>query len=101
MMSLSAASDSRRGGTGAIRTDITITVITRTLTMDPAIIRTVTMDTVGTPTAMATADTVTTVVPVMGIVMEAERIGYGHGSPVGYGHRYGSRSGRVRSSRSR
>jgi hypothetical protein len=42
--------------------------------MDPVIIRTVTMDTVGTRTAMDTAATVTTVVPVMGIAMETERI---------------------------
>jgi len=63
MMSLSAASASRGGGAGAIRTDITIT----------AIIRTVTTDTVGTRTDMDTAGTVTTVVPVMGIAM-AERI---------------------------
>jgi hypothetical protein len=62
MMSSSAASAFRGGG--AIRTDITIT----------AIIRTVTTDTVGTRTAMDTAGTVTTVAPVMGIAMEAERI---------------------------
>ena len=74
MMSSSGASAFPGGGAGAIRTDITITAITRTLTMDPVIIRTVTMDTVDTRTAMDTAGTVTTVVPVMGIAMDAERI---------------------------
>jgi hypothetical protein len=55
MMSSSAASAFRGGGAGAIRTDITVTTITRTITMD-------------------TADTVTTVAPVMDIAMEAERV---------------------------
>ena len=82
MMSSSAASAFRDGGAGTIRTDITVTAITRT----------VTMDTVDTRTAMDTAGTVTTVAPVMDIAMAAAR---------GYGYRYGSRSGHSRSSRSR
>jgi hypothetical protein len=49
MMSSSAASALRGGGAGAIRTDITVTTI----------IRTITMDTAGTHTAMDTAGTVT------------------------------------------
>jgi hypothetical protein len=64
MMSSSAASAFRDGGAGAIRTDITITAITRTMTMD----------TVGTRTAMDTAGTVTTVAPVTGIATKAERV---------------------------
>ena len=63
MMSSSAASAFRGGGAGTIRTDITVTTITRTITMDTA----------GTH-IMDTAGTVTTVAPVMGIAMEAERI---------------------------
>jgi hypothetical protein len=63
MMSSSAAS-AFRGGAGAIRTDITVTTITRTITMDTA----------GTHTAMDTAGTVTMVAPVMDIAMEAERV---------------------------
>ena len=59
-MSSSAASLSG-GGAGAIRTDITVTAITRT----------VTMDTVGTRTAMGTAGTVTRVAPVMDTAMAA------------------------------
>ena len=66
MMSSSAASAFRAGGAGTIRTDITVTAITRTITMA--------MDTAGTRTAMDTAGTVTTVVPVMDIAMEAERV---------------------------
>src|SRR5438093_1898523 len=54
MMSSSAASAFRHGGAGTIRTDITATTITRTLTMDTA----------GTHTA-------TTVALVMGIAIEA------------------------------
>ena len=64
MMCSSAASAFPAGGAGTIRTDITVTAITRT----------VTMDTVGTRTAMDTAGTVTTVAPVMDIAMEAERV---------------------------
>jgi hypothetical protein len=61
----SAALAFRHGGAGAIRTDITITAITRTLTMDTA----------GTHIAtMVTGGTVTTVALVMDIAMEAERI---------------------------
>ena len=56
-MSSSAASAFRHGGAGTIRTDITATTITRTLTMDTA----------GTHTA-------TTVALVMDIAMEAERV---------------------------
>ena len=72
MMSSSAASAFR--GRGAIRLDITVTTITRTITMDTAGTHMVTMDTVGTRTAMDTAGTVTTVAPVMGIAMGAERV---------------------------
>jgi hypothetical protein len=64
MMSSLAASGFRDGGAGAIRTDIPVTAITRTITMDTA---------AGTRTAMVTARTVTTVAPVTGIAMEAER----------------------------
>ncbi len=65
MMSSSAASAFRGGGAGTIRTDITVTTITRTLTMDTA----------GTHTATTVAGgTVTMVVPVMDIAMEAERV---------------------------
>ena len=65
MMSSSAASAFRHGGAGAIRTDITVTTITRTLTMD----------TEGTHTATTVAGgTVTMVAPVMDIAMEAERV---------------------------
>ena len=64
MMSSSAASDFRGGGAGTIPTDITVTAITLT----------VTIDTVGTRTAMDTAVTVTKVAPVMDIAMEAERV---------------------------
>jgi hypothetical protein len=68
MMSSSATSAFRVGGAGAIRTDITVMTITPTITMA--------MDTAGTHTAitMDTADTVTTVAPVMDIAMEAERV---------------------------
>jgi hypothetical protein len=59
MMSSSAALAFRAGGAGTIRTDIT---------------RMVTMDTVGTRTAMDTGGTVTKVAPVMDIAMEAERV---------------------------
>jgi hypothetical protein len=59
MMSSSAASAFRGGGDGTIRTDITLTV---------------TIDTVGTRTAMDTAGTVTKVAPVTDIAMEAERV---------------------------
>src|SRR6266404_3154671 len=66
MMSSSAAS-AFQGGAGAIRTDITVTTITRTITMA--------MDTAGTRTVtMVTAGTVTTVAPAMDIAMEAERV---------------------------
>jgi hypothetical protein len=63
MMSSSAAS-AFRGGAGAIRTDITVTTITRTITMDTA----------GTHTAttMDTADTVTMVGPVTDTAMAAD-----------------------------
>jgi hypothetical protein len=64
MMSSSAASAFR--GRGAIRTDITVTTITRTITMDTAGTR--------TATTMDTADTVTTVAPVMDIAMATERV---------------------------
>jgi len=51
MMSSSAATVIRAGGAGAIRTDITVTTITRTITMDTADTRT--MDTAGTVTTVA------------------------------------------------
>ena len=64
-MSSSAVSAFRHGGAGAIRTDITVTTITRTLTMDTA----------GTHTATTVAGgTVTTVAPVMAIAMAAEPV---------------------------
>jgi hypothetical protein len=64
LMMSSLAASAFRGG-GAIHTDITVTIITRTITMA--------MDTAGTHTApMAPADTVTTVAPVMDIAMAAE-----------------------------
>jgi hypothetical protein len=63
MMSSSAASAFRGGG--AIRMDITVTTITRTLTMDTA----------GTHTATTVAEaTVTTVALVTDIAMEVERV---------------------------
>jgi hypothetical protein len=65
MMSSSATSAFRHGGAGAIRTDITVTTITRTLTMDTG----------GTHTATTVAGaTVTTVALVMDIAIEAERV---------------------------
>jgi hypothetical protein len=54
MMSSSAASAFRGGGAGTIRTDITVTTITRTITMD-------------------TADTVTMVGPVTDTAMAADQ----------------------------
>ena len=65
MMSSSAASAFQGGGAGAIHTDITVTAITRTLTMDTAGIH--------TATTVAGA-TVITVALVMDIAMEAERV---------------------------
>jgi hypothetical protein len=55
MMSSSATSAFRGGGAGAIRMNITVTTITRTITMamDTAGTRTITMDTAGTATTMA------------------------------------------------
>jgi len=81
MTSSSAASAFRHGGAGAIRTDITVTTTTRTITMA--------MDTAGTLTVtMVAAGTVTTVGPVMDIAMAAER-GIpevrGVGDKLGYG----------------
>jgi hypothetical protein len=65
MMSSSATSAFRHGG--VTRTDITITVTTIT--------RTLTMDTAGTLMATTVAGgTVTTVAPVMDIAMAAERV---------------------------
>jgi hypothetical protein len=80
MMSSSAASAFRGGGAGAIRTDITVTTITRTITMDTA----------GTHTAttMDTADTVTMVGPVTDTAMAADHgiSGVcGVGDKLGYG----------------
>ena len=64
MMSSSAASAFHGGGAGAIRTDITVTTITRTITMDTAGTHTATTDTV---------DTVTMVGPVMDIAMATDQ----------------------------
>jgi hypothetical protein len=52
MMFSSAATVIRAGGTGAIHTDIIVTTITRTITMDMAGTRTVTMGTVTTVAAV-------------------------------------------------
>jgi hypothetical protein len=57
MMSSSAATVIRGGGTGTIRTDITVTTITRTVTMDTAGTHTATMDTPDTATMIAVMDT--------------------------------------------
>ena len=54
MMSSSLTASALRGGAGAIRTDITVTGITRTITMD-------------------TAGTVTTMTPVMDTAMAADQ----------------------------
>jgi starvation-inducible DNA-binding protein len=64
MMSSLAASAFRGGGAGTIRTDITVTTITRTITMDTADTRTITTDTAGT---------VTTVAPVTDTAMAADQ----------------------------
>jgi len=53
MMSSSAATAFRGGGAGTIRTDITVTTITRTITMDTAGTRTVTTVAAVTDTVMA------------------------------------------------
>ena len=64
MMSSSAATALRGGGAGTIRTDITVTTITRTITMD----------TVGTHTAtMDTAEAVTMADPVTDTAMAADQ----------------------------
>src|SRR5216110_3242877 len=64
-MSSSATSAFRHGGAGAIRTDITVTTPTHTLTMDTA----------GTHTATTVAGaTVTTVALVTDIAMEIEGV---------------------------
>jgi hypothetical protein len=74
MMSSSAASAFRGGGAGDIRTDITVTTITRTTTMDTVDIHTAIMDTAGTHTATTdTVDTVTMVGPVMDIAMATDQ----------------------------
>ena len=52
MISSSAATGFRGGGTGTIRTDITVTTIIRTITMDTAGTHTVTMGTVITVAAV-------------------------------------------------
>jgi hypothetical protein len=67
MMSSSAALAFRGGGAGVIRTDITVTTITHTITMA--------MDMAGTHTAttMDTADTVTTVAVVTDSAMAADQ----------------------------
>jgi hypothetical protein len=70
MMSSSAASAIRGGGAGDIHTDITVTTITRTITMD-------------------TADTVTTVGPVTDTAMADDK-GISGVCGVGDKHGYGS-----------
>jgi hypothetical protein len=65
MMSSLAASAFRVGGAGATRTDIMVTTITRTITMDTADTHTV--------TTMDTADTVTMGGPVTDIAMAADQ----------------------------
>jgi hypothetical protein len=79
MMSSSEASAFRGGGAGAIRTDITVTAITRTVIMDTA-------DT-HTATTTDTADTVTMVGPVTDTAMADEGISgvCGVGDMPGYG----------------
>jgi hypothetical protein len=57
LMMSSLAATVIRGGTGAIRTDITVTTITRTVIMDTAGTHTATMDTGGTATMIAVMDT--------------------------------------------
>ena len=74
MMSSSAASAFPGGGAGAIRTDITVTTITRMIPMDTVDIHTAIMDTAGTHTATTdTVDTVTMVGPVMDIAMATDQ----------------------------
>jgi hypothetical protein len=79
MMSSLVASAFRGGGAGSIRTDITVTAITRTITMA--------MDTADTHTAttMDTADTVTMVDPVTDTAMAADKGVSGVGDKPGYG----------------
>jgi hypothetical protein len=72
MMSSSVASAFRGGGAGTIRTDITVTAITRTA-MDTPVTH-MAMDTAGIHMVMDTAGTVTTVAPVMDIAMGAARV---------------------------
>jgi hypothetical protein len=57
MMSSSVATVILGGGVGAIPTDITVTTITRTITMDTAATHTTTMDTADTATMIAVMDT--------------------------------------------
>jgi hypothetical protein len=57
MMSSSAATVIRGGGAGAIRTDITVTTITHTVTMDTARTHMATMGTADTATMIAVMDT--------------------------------------------
>jgi hypothetical protein len=78
-MSSSAATVIQAGGAGAIRTDITVTAITHT----------VTMDTVVTRTAMDTADTDTMVGPATDTAMAADK-GVSGVCGVGGKHAYGS-----------
>ena len=78
IMSSSAASAFRAGGAGAIRTDITVTTITRTITMDTA----------GTH-IMDTADTVTMVGPVTDTAIAADQ-GTPGACEVGEKRGYGS-----------
>ena len=77
MMSSSEASAFPGGGAGAIRTDITVMAITRTVIMDTA----------DTHTATDTADTVTMVGPVTDTAMVDEGISgvCGVGDMPGYG----------------
>src|SRR6266487_5755163 len=82
MMSSSAASAFRGGGAGTIRTDITVTTITRTITMGTA----------GTVTTVAPG-MVTTMAAVMDTAMAADRgicgvrgVGDKRGYPKGIQH---------------
>ena len=74
LMMSSSATSAFRGG-GVIRTDITVTTITHTITMatDTEGTRTTTMDTVGTVTTVAPG-TVTTVALVMDFATAAEPV---------------------------
>ena len=78
IMSSSAASAFRDGGAGAIRTDITVTTITRTITMDTAATHTTTMDTADTATMIAVMDTAMAADQgISGVCEGGDKPGYG------------------------